>query len=681
MKELNFKDFKTAVEAQFKKMTEGTTMLFLTDISRDAIWDMYLASFPEGTNKIYLEKGEYECNTCRQFLRPYGNVVAINSKNQLVSIWDIKVDGYYQDVADGLAKAVKAAAIVDIFTTKEKKMGPGNNQVMLLDGTVKTWNHFQLQTPNFSFNASSYSDDAVKGKARSTHQVFERALKEINIDSINTVLDLIAQDSLYRGSDYKKQLTEFRVVKNKYLKVKESEKANYVWSIFKDKEFISRIRSTAIGTLLVDLSEGKELDHAVGAFESIMAPQNYKRPKALVTKKMILEAQAKIKELGFEDSLARRYANIEDITVNNVLFADRNAKKSMSGDVFDALIEDSVVNVKKLSKVEEISISTFIENVLPEATSIEVLFESKHQGNLMSLIAPENPDAPSMLKWGNNFSWSYAGEVTDSIKQAVKAQGGAVDGVLRFSIAWDNHNDDLDAHALGPNGLRIDFGRTRHIASGGNLDIDITQPNIHRRNGLEVVENITWPTLSKMVDGEYRFHVNNYAKRGSKGDNGFTAEIEFNGEIHSFSYNKALKSKEDVSVAIVTLKNGVFTIKNQLDSQTSSKTIWNKTTNNFHRVSVLMHSPNYWNEKEVGNKHYFFMLDDMKPEEAPRGFFNEFLKEDLMIHKRVFEALGAKMKVSESGVPFAGLGFSSTLRNEVIVRIGGNFERIMKIKL
>ena len=53
---------------------------------------------------------------------------------------------------------------------------------------------------------------------------------------------------------------------------------------------------------MVDLSEGVDLDTAVTKFEKVMAPTNYKRPKAIFTKRMVEEAE---KELSFV-RIARR---------------------------------------------------------------------------------------------------------------------------------------------------------------------------------------------------------------------------------------------------------------------------------------------------------------------------------------------------------------------------------------
>jgi hypothetical protein len=671
-----FKTFKAAVQKQFQRLVDSNNNLYLTDVSKDLIWETYLDSFPEGTNEVYKERRAYDCVACRQFLRPYGNIVAIID-NTLVSIWDIEVQGYYQEVANGLSKMVKEAAVRDIFVSKFAKLGTDFNHQQTETGKVIKWEHFFFKLPSNFVDKSGSSVEALQGKARDVKNVFKRSLDEISLDAIEITLELIQQKSIYRGEEFKANIEKFLRYKKHYIDVPEKEKDNYCWLNSVNASAVSKIRNTAIGTLLTDISEGKELDHAVSAFERIMAPSNYKRPQAILTKKMIEEAQDKIEELGFNNSLGRRYAVTEDITVNNVLFANRDAKKAMN--VFEEMQQETTVDPKKFSKVEEVNIEDFIKDILPGTSSIELMLENKHTGNLMSLIAPQDKEAPAMFKWPNNFSWAYNGDIADSMKQRVKSAGGNVDGVLRFSIQWndgDNNLNDFDAHCLEPNRNLIHYPNKGKIhPSSGMLDVDITRPeNIKGPS----VENITWTDINKMQEGKYKFLVHNFSHRG--GRTGFTAEIEYNGQIYSYAYNKELRSNEKVLVAEIEFSraSGIKFIKS-LPSTTASKQIWGVHTNQFQKVSIMLNSPNHWDNKVTGNKHYFFIMEGCQNDGSPRGFFNEFLKDDLLEHKRVFEALGSKMKVESSQRQLSGLGFSSTQRNSVIAKIYGNFTRTIKI--
>lgn len=301
------------------------------------------------------------------------------------------------------------------------------------------------------------------------------------------------------------------------------------------------------------------------------------------------------------------------------------------------------------------------------------------------MIAPVNPDAKTMFKWNNGLSWAYSGNITDSdMKQNVKAAGGNVDGVLRFSIMWNegqNDNSDLDAHCKEPDGNEIYFGNCRKPSisrCGGQLDVDITHP-MEQMVGKPSVENITWADMSRMKPGVYKFFVNQYAARGSKG---FKAEIEFNGEIFAFEYNRPVSG--NVQVAEVTLdENGNFSIKEKLSgsSSISSREIWGINTNQFVPVSVISYSPNYFDEQDgIGHRHLFFFLKDCVNSEEPNGFYLEFLDNDLMKHKRVFEALGAKCHVEDTDDQLSGIGFSMTKRADLVVKVKGATERVMKIK-
>lgn len=674
-----FQEFREAVQRQVDSLLRQE-ILYITNADKDKLYQLYLESFPAGTNNIFVERTEHDCSACKQFIRAFGNVVAIVD-NKLVSVWDVVgLDSTYAPVAAALSSYVKSMPILDQFMYTESKIGIASNVVQLKNGDVHTWTHLHAVLPSKFVVSRGSSVGSTIGEIRDRKNVFMRSLTELTAESIEVVLDLISQNSLYRGEESKSLLQSFLQIHQEFAALPGEQRDLFCWDkAGKLSPSITKIRNTSIGTLLIDLSEGLELDAAVRKFESVVAPANYKRPKAIFSKRMLEEAEKTVTELGLLESLPRRFATVEDIKLNNILFANTDVMRQVAEpSVFDQMREAIPANPKQFHGVEEVSIDKFIDEILPRLTSIEVLLENRHANNLVSVIAPANANAPSMFKWDNGFSWAYSGNITDSMKQRVKAAGGNVDGVLRFSIQWNEDEDnqnDFDAHCIEPNGAEIYFSNKGWIhRSSGMLDVDIIFPG-----AAIAVENIIYTDLAKMPDGEYKMFVHTYSDKGGK--SGFRAEIEFDGEIYSFDYPKATRHQEKVDIATVVKNGNGFILKNALDNSVSSKTLWNKQTNQFHPVTTMMLSPNYWDELQGnGNKHFLFILDGCINDESPNGFFNEFLRNDLMPHKRVFEALGGKMQVtSENPKQLSGIGFSSTQRNSVITKVTGHTQRTIKI--
>lgn len=679
---MKFIEMRDQLIAHFAQMILGIDHLYEVHLNKDVLWNTYLDSFPEGTNEIYKTNRKYDCNCCRNFIKAAGNVVVIKD-NKITTIWDFETNEVFQPVIDAMSKFVKEHVVTDVHLFAESLIGTKENFKMdeELDYPIK-FSHFYLSLPS-RFVLDGDSINRVKGQYRDIRNVFKRSLDEITEDSVSTVLDLINSNNLYKGEEWKSPLTEFLKFKKEYIQLPEEYKDNYAWEkSVKAGPVVGKIRNHSIGTLLVNISEGMDLETAVKKYEEITAPYNYKRSKPIFTQKMLEDAKKTVTELGYMDSLARRYAVLDDISINDILFSNKDAAGNISEpkDIFSEMEKAVSINPKKFANVEEISIDKFISEILPTANSLEVFLENKHRDNMVSLIAPEVADSKSMFKWDNGFSWAYAGNITDSLmKERVKEAGGKVDGVLRYSIQWNDlgvySGNDLDAHCITPRGARIYFGYPLDHLTKGELDVDIRHPHHDK----PAVENITWPSKMHMTPGVYKFMVHQYAYRG--GNDGFRAEIEFDGQIHSFNYHNTVKQDEYIPVAEVTLdENGNFSIKEILPSNTSvsSYEVWNLHTNQFVPVSVICYSPNFWSNA-VGHRHTFFMLKDCKNPEEPNGFYNEFLKDELYLnHKKVFEALGTKAKVNYTDNQLSGIGFSMTKRAELIVKVNTN--KVLKIK-
>jgi hypothetical protein len=248
--------------------------------------------------------------------------------------------------------------------------------------------------------------------------------------------------------------------------------------------------------------------------------------------------------------------------------------------------------------------------------------------------------------------------------------------VLRFSIQWNEngHNgNDFDAHCREPNGTHIYYtNKGRLHPSSGVLDVDIIRPEL----GGVAVENIVWSRPGDMPEGVYHFYVKNYTDRGGRG--GFRAEVEYNGDIYEYDYPHALSEKEEVTVARVKFsrRHGIEFLESLPSSLTTTE-VWGVKTNQWQKVSLMCLSPNYWGECGVGNKHYLMMLAGCVSDEEPNGFFNEYLPQELLKHKRVFAALGNKMKCDTVDDQLSGVGFSSTQKNSVVMRVSGS--RVVRV--
>ena len=694
----HFPEYSKLVARSFQDLAKQGPDVFVANVVD--LYATYLAAFPEGTNPVFKKKTEHDCACCRHFIRRAGAVVSITAgvdgRPTVNTIWDKAAEsaqGPYRTVATRLRDAVREAWVSDLFRVGEKETSFGAPLSISLDKATQrtiTWNHFH--TGEIPRNLRVASPDQVRGDYGTTVQVFERGLVELSQDAVDTVLGLIEANSLYRGEEHKAAVLGFREMQRKYDALgfgvgggrADASVAKHLFLWKNASSPASRFRNTVIGTLVQDLSEGKDLEYAVKAFETKVAPQNYKRTTSLITPGMVNKAMETISELGLAPALERRFATIADISVNDVLWVDGSVRPAMKGGIGDVLMQaaSSRGAGPDESRAEDITIDEFVAKVLPETTCLEIFFKGEIAGNLMSLTAPCHPEPKQLFRWANDFAWSYGGNVADSIRERVKQAGGKVDGaLLRVSLSWFNF-DDLDLHIHEPPGRGASaynhiFFAHRRGWTDGVLDVDMNAGSGRSRTA---VENVTWAV--KPPDGAYKVVVNNYCHRETA-DPGFVIEVESGGKLSHFSYNKGVRHTQDIVVATLHMKNGRIERVEVGDPAITAANIsqekWGLQTEQYVKVSAVTLSPNYWgggrdgvraggNQGGVGNKHTFFVIEGAKNDEPTRGFYNEFLHPRLEPHRKVFEVIGDKTKCQPTEGQLSGLGFSSTKKDSFLVR-------------
>jgi len=738
------KQFTQTIQEKFNEICK-TGKLFRVKLSGDDIWNIYLKSF--GDDLIFRdpESSEHNCKLCNNFIRRYGNIVSVDENYNITTMFDVNIEGEYKNAAIEISKAIKKSSLENVFFETYNELNSLNyekcnknnsvfrlginknvkrytkeeannfkifeiNEKLELDNLIKqnaskekilnwklnhglfivkpdeifTFNHFFLDIPKEFVSMTNDSVESIMAKYRSDYDVFKRAMETISLDTLNLVKDLINQGSLLDGATHLYKIEQIIPLKKEYDELKKSQKDNWCW-VKSYKLPFAKFRNELIGVLCTELSEGKELNDACKAWNIRVDPKNYMKATAPITKKQIEDAKKFVEENGYAESFNRRFATISDIKMSEILHASAESSKIKSVSIFDNVKSTTTQHKRnEFEGVEEVSIDKFMKDILPGCTSIEAFLENKHEGNMVSLTTANDPDSKRIMKWNNNYSWTFNGNLAgkSQIKEAVKSAGGRVDGVLRFSMIWNDtdgrDNSDLDAWCIQPNkqnigfseGFRKDSGNV-FSSCGGQLDLDNRNPC-----GQLAIENIYFKDINKLKNGVYTFFVNQFSARNSQG---FKAEIEFNGETYLYELNRPVSG--NVLVAKVTFNDGKFTIEHLLpECKISSKEIYGLETNQFHKVNLLCLSPNHWDGNNVGNKHYFFMLDKCKSPNSIRSFHNENLLPELANHRKVLEVLGTINMIESTDKQLSGLGFNATVHDELLVKLSGNFKRMIKIK-
>ena len=107
-------EFNKKIQEQFSKMC-ATGKLFQVELSGSDIWQLYLSSFENDPMFRDPESSTHSCNHCNNFIRRYGNVVAIDGNYNTITLFDVEIEGEFKPVAKALSAAIKASEIKEVF--------------------------------------------------------------------------------------------------------------------------------------------------------------------------------------------------------------------------------------------------------------------------------------------------------------------------------------------------------------------------------------------------------------------------------------------------------------------------------------------------------------------------------------------------------------------------------------
>lgn len=666
----NFSQLKTFLDKRQQELfdiatlTGNPVLTMRVESEHGSLSQHYVESWPPEANQVFRERREMDCNADRHYIRNIGNICVYDANGVKQSLWNAENDltGAPAVLYANMRKAF-TTDITGVFALDISKVGSLPN-VDNYDLNIM-WDHFYLEVPAEYVMEGGVA--AYKGSVETARAVLERNHTELSIEHARTILELIDatdETQLYRGEQYRSGLIGLI----QFLETELTE--DFLWREAVKMRGKANFRNNPVGQLLVNLSEGMEDTVALKKYYDMVDPTKFNHSQTLLTPAMKKRAAEAIKELGYEESIHRRPAVATDINVNDVLFSA--AVTNDAGDILDMLVPDTTTEVD--GNATDIGIEDFIAQVLPKITSMEAYFDNDLKPNAMTLVAPKFPDAPVITQWDNGFSWAYAGGITDSgMKEKVKKAGGKTEGALRISLGWHNA-DDLDLH-LRQVGRSVLYHGTRRW-KGGTLDVDMNAGS--RMNSVDPVENIIFQSLDQLRGTTFEVSVRQYSCR-TRNNPGFYLEVETSEGVRTYKHEGVVSGHNHVlSISVDNKGNISFTDVYQCDNAPTE--VQGVKTKSYQNVSLMMLSPNHWGDNTKGNKHYFFILDDMENKEPVRGIFNEFLCDELKPHRKTMQHLGHALRSQPSPDQLSGLGFSSTKRETLNVRVRGEINRSYNIK-
>ncbi len=377
----------------FAKNTKSATVLFSVASDKSFLWNLYLKQFP-------LEhRQHYTCNECRKFFERYADLVTIDAKGNAKSVmFSDSPSGDFGYIFDNLRAVIEGSTVEKIFVTSEKKWGIAVTGV---------WEHFAVVPPKkFIFVEEHDSkgdpvETAYQAEAKKTAEfnTMVRALVEYSVETLETALTIINSDALYRGEAVAARAEWLQDVILTQKKTKSARnRHNLLWlAVASAPAGFAKPRGTALGSLLDNIVEGKDLGEIRALFAAVMDPSKHGRPQNAPSAGNIKQAEKLIDAKGLTPSLARRFATLEDI---QKIWAPRPVHAGGTGGVFGHLAprdrKKAEANYLNLPS-KKMTLEKFVTTVVPTAKNIEVKMQTVM--NFIALTTAVDPDAKPILQW------------------------------------------------------------------------------------------------------------------------------------------------------------------------------------------------------------------------------------------------------------------------------------------
>lgn len=410
------------VAKRFAENTAGQPLLTTDAYKRHdtALWDAYLNSFPAD------ERQFHNCSCCRTFVQRYGSLVVVKDGRTIPAVWDVTdAPELYKSAVEAMARLVRRAKVTGVFLSESIELGQRSTRT-----ETCTWHHFAVTNPRV-FQRTVKSAKQAMAEKREDHNTVARALGEFTPTMLQTAVQLLKSDALYRSEKVLGAAEWLLKVSEERRTLTGELRENALWrEIALAPAGFCHPRSSMLGSLLEDIAKGLPYEDVSRMFAAKMHPLSYQRPQAAPSAGNIAQAEKLVEQMGLAPSLKRRFARLDE--VQSLWKATPKALVvEGSGGVFAHLTPKSEAPSSTLRiPPQTMTWEKFLRTVLPDARSIEL--NAPAHGNYCALVTAEDPESPPILQWDrldrrNPVSWYLY-------------NGGSTVGHWNITVGWRKVN-------------------------------------------------------------------------------------------------------------------------------------------------------------------------------------------------------------------------------------------------
>lgn len=384
-----YHDLEEAIE---RRIVANIEPLFTTDADPKRLWAAYVNGYPPELRKFYT------CTNCRHFIERYGGLVRIDPETGVAEsfLWrDLAVPPDMRDVVDALHAEVRRAQVRGVFVYAPH--APWGVDRTLSKDNVE-WTHLH-GTPSFVLQRrAGQTTGQREAELRADFLLLLRAVEQYPLAAIREAVRVLGSDSLTRSEKALGVASWFLLLQERMQQTPQSgpRLRNHLWRAAATAPIgFAHISNTVLGTLLDDIVSGLSFVTIRDRWAKKLHPGQYQRPTAAPKEGQIDVAERKVRELGLEPSLLRRFAMLGDVQVR--LWEPKPVPIGTSGGVFDQL-RTGRANVKPLDLPAQVmSWDRFQRTVLSDVLALEVFAPAI--GNYYGLVTATVFDAPPILQW------------------------------------------------------------------------------------------------------------------------------------------------------------------------------------------------------------------------------------------------------------------------------------------